>query len=384
MKIYLVILLQALLSVNIWAAVDFGDGSDGVCAFTTAAPPNKATYNCTELIVAAAEAPAVTSATVNSYITIKVLGDVNIEGTLDVSASGSTSGPGGTDGGDCSGSGNATTPCSNIDAPGTGGGRGGTNAVDGSGGGAAGGGGSGGFYGSSLGMTAAGNGTGGLGTNGVAGVTVTSGFGSESDFRNSISGGVGGGAGGSGDDGGGGGSYVLGGDGGAGGGAIRIYARGTISVTGSILANGGIGANGASSTLFDGGGGGGGGGSGGAIYLLSNTELILNGSLLADGGAGGTGGSIAAVFGGDGGNGGKGRIRLDSPSGGYTGSPTFNGIVPYKVSLESVASFESEIAYNCAFKEGMDFRNYIYTFILAFLTFIGLGAIFRRQLILKR
>lgn len=87
--------------------------------------------------------------------------------------------------------------------------------------------------------------------------------------------------GGSGGGGGAGGSVMPGSGGGGGGGAILIASSGTINVTGSILANGGVpvppGALDGRGTL-------GGGGSGGAIRLIATT-MSGNGSISAAGGS---------------------------------------------------------------------------------------------------
>ncbi|MEK7717754.1 MAG: hypothetical protein AAB322_08405 [Pseudomonadota bacterium] len=98
-------------------------------------------------------------------------------------------------------------------------------------------------------------------------------------------------------------SYSFtGGAGGGGSGAILIASSGTITVTGSITANGGKGANSGGSY-----GGGGGGGSGGAIKLMANT-ITGNGTISAIGGAKGT----TTYLSGHGGAGGSGRIRFEA------------------------------------------------------------------------
>lgn len=116
--------------------------------------------------------------------------------------------------------------------------------------------------------------------------------------------------GGSGGGGGGGTNIYSGGGGGGGGGAIVIASSTTISVTGSISANGGAGTNGETqyysyyyNTYFSGGGGG--GGAGGAIRLIANS-IGGNGSLNANGAAGGWGWNVA------GGTGSAGRIRFEA------------------------------------------------------------------------
>lgn len=116
--------------------------------------------------------------------------------------------------------------------------------------------------------------------------------------------------GGSGGGGAGGGSSFEGSGGGGGGGAILIASSGTVSVTGSLLADGG--ASGASS----GGGCGstGGGGSGGAIRILATT-IAGNGTISAQGGGAGvipTCDGVAAVQ--QGSAGAPGRVRLEADS----------------------------------------------------------------------
>lgn len=107
--------------------------------------------------------------------------------------------------------------------------------------------------------------------------------------------------GGSGGGGGRAGSAFNGAGGGGGGGAIMIASSGTVTVTGSITANGGGGGSTAGSAC----GGPGGGGSGGAIRILA-TRLTGNGPITAAGASYGTSCSQGA------GNGSGGRIRLEA------------------------------------------------------------------------
>ncbi len=121
------------------------------------------------------------------------------------------------------------------------------------------------------------------------------------------------------------------------GGALQLWARGILSVGGSILANGGRGLN--SAALISGGGGGG-GGSGGAILLEATTLNIGSSAIIAaNGGSGAQGTSYgwgadgrpgeagtAQVNGGSGANvcggpGGKGGARAGSATGGSNGDP---------------------------------------------------------------
>jgi hypothetical protein len=114
--------------------------------------------------------------------------------------------------------------------------------------------------------------------------------------------------GGSGGGGGGGGSTFAGSGGGGGGGAILIASSGTVSVTGSVLADGGA----SGSTAGGGCGSTGGGGSGGAIRIIATT-IAGNGTIsAAGGGAGGIGtcGSVDRVV--QGSAGAPGRVRLEA------------------------------------------------------------------------
>jgi hypothetical protein len=81
---------------------------------------------------------------------------------------------------------------------------------------------------------------------------------------------------------------------GGGGGAIEIAATGRVDITGSVLSRGADGANGCGSS-----GGATGGGSGGGILIEGNQVFLSGGSLIAEGGRGGRGAN-----GGNGGNGG--------------------------------------------------------------------------------
>lgn len=89
-----------------------------------------------------------------------------------------------------------------------------------------------------------------------------------------------------------------GGAGGGGSGSILIASSGTITISGSITANGGKGGN--SSGGYAGGGG---GGSGGAVKLMADT-ITGEGAISVNGGAGGTGYT--------GGAGGTGMIRFEA------------------------------------------------------------------------
>jgi len=210
-------------------------------------------------------------------VAFAVEGNVTIAGTIDASASGTTAGAGG-DWSCGSADGNDGTGDSSSGGGGGGGGAFGTN------------GGSGG-YGDDNGNQGAG-GT----ARGNANITP-------------LYGGCNGGRGG--------GCSALGA---AGGGAVQISAGAALTVSGSIVANGGAGATGCGSE-----GGGTGGGSGGGIFL-EGVSISVTGALTANGGRGGNGdgnggngstsnaspGSVGAsdgTNGGAGGGGGYGRIR---------------------------------------------------------------------------
>lgn len=129
--------------------------------------------------------------------------------------------------------------------------------------------------------------------------------------------------------GGGGGSKVnqgIGAPAGGGGGAVQISARGTLTVSGIIMCDGGMGADSNDKHV-----GAGGGGSGGGV-LLEAATIVVSGGVFVDGGDGGTaldqnnagGGATGATLngtagtdagaGGGGGGGGGGRVRLNHPS----------------------------------------------------------------------
>ena len=114
-----------------------------------------------------------------------------------------------------------------------------------------------------------------------------------------------------------------GGGGGAGGGSLRLTARGSVVVIGSIQANGGLGGSGrvppgeapAGTTN----GGAGGGGSGGSIHLrcTGSVDVTSCNSLQVKGGQAGSGGpSNGQNRTGGSGDGGAGFIRLESGTGG--------------------------------------------------------------------
>lgn len=137
--------------------------------------------------------------------------------------------------------------------------------------------------------------------------------------------------GGSGGGGGGGTSKFVGGGGGGGGGAIVIASTGTITVNGTISANGGTGATPSSGQSYYSGGG---GGSGGSIRLIANT-IAGNGTITSNGGGGGDSASC-----GRGGTGAVGRIRFEAGSILRTSatSPALTAGYPYAVVPQDMPS----------------------------------------------
>ena len=119
--------------------------------------------------------------------------------------------------------------------------------------------------------------------------------------------------GGSGGGGGAGGNTFRGAGGGGGGGALLIAATGTVTINGSITANGGFGgsSNGTTSVAT---GSPGGGGSGGAIRIVAST-IHGNGPITAIGGSAGGGGACNNGITGCSGSGAPGRVRWESDVG---------------------------------------------------------------------
>ncbi|MBK8696314.1 MAG: hypothetical protein IPN17_29610 [Deltaproteobacteria bacterium] len=127
-----------------------------------------------------------------------------------------------------------------------------------------------------------------------------------------------------------------GGGGGGGGGALRIATIGTLTVTGSLLANGGAGGNALQ------GASGGGGGSGGVVHLYA-PSLTVSGTVQAVGGTGGNSNGCGI----NGGGGGLGRIKISAPTSACTLTGSFNpplqsgctpsGAVSGRVFVEAVA-----------------------------------------------
>ena len=215
----------------------------------------------------------------NTPAFVAATGDVNIEGTIDVSATAT----------------DLATPVPVPNNPNT---TGGPGAFNGGAGGGAGvglpgggpGGGAGGDGGQANSVGHAGGG-GGMATPGLQAVTKSGsppGVGGPAIARPALNpnqtggGGSGGGGGGAGERFG----FLPGGTGGGGGGALNISTPGTITLAGALLANGGHGFWGFQNVLAFAGPGG--GGSGGNIELFANEISIANGALVqALGGFGG-------------------------------------------------------------------------------------------------
>lgn len=217
-------------------------------------------------------------------VALVVFGDVNVAGTIDVSANGSTGGAG-----------NHWTCGSSLGVNGSG-----TRSDGGNNGG-----GGGGAFGANGGR--GGNGGGSQGGNGGQ----PRGSALLTPLIPGCNGGWGGGCGGA---------------PGGGGGAVELAASGIIDISGSVLARGNDGFNGCDAS-----GGATGGGSGGAILIEGNL-VSLSGSLNAEGGSGGRGasggagglggtsgagqaGTSVGSKGGGGGGGSTGRIRVSGAQG---------------------------------------------------------------------
>lgn len=252
-KIYLWVLFILLISSPAFAAT-FNSGSTGalgnvtVATNTTIPLPANGMLNYSSLTVNSGATLTFSKNANNTPVYILATGNVTINGSINVSASsgsgtnGGAGGPGGYSGG------NGGLPYK-AGEPGRGPGGGGAGNPNY-------GGGSGGFG------TAGGNNT------AIGGSTYGS-----ANLLPLIGGSGGGGAGGAG-------ALTQGGAGGGGGGAILIAASGTLTVNGSIFANGG---DGSCYVWLSADGNAGAGGSGGAIRLLATT-ISGNGSINAVGG----------------------------------------------------------------------------------------------------
>ncbi|MCB0386486.1 MAG: hypothetical protein KDD43_13920, partial [Bdellovibrionales bacterium] len=359
--------------------LSYGDATDD-CNWSTSQVLTKAIWNCDDLTIASGVIITFDLTQVTSVVQLRVQGSVNIAGRIDVSATATNPGPGGTAGGDCDTGG---IICTLQDGVGSTGGEGkggqtgddlGANlAADGGGGGGAG------F--SVVGEAGDAGANVGGGTNGAGGAAGAQ-FVSALSLNTTLQAGVGGGAGGSGDTG-----FAIGdgGDGGNGSGSLVIVSKGDISLaaTAELWAKGRIGQDGTSNVVE---GGNGGGGSGGAIYLVTaGTLTSTTASVDISGGATNTNGA-----GSKGGKGSDGLFRVDTESGTFTGSfnitspdgittasfTTPDGILdPLDVATTSGSvDLESDISPSCTYRVNgqISYRfltSLIFGFLMAFLLF---------------
>jgi len=266
------------------------DGAFSPTTNTTLTLPANGLFNFTTVTIPSGVTVRFTRNAANTPVTLLATGNINIAGTIDISAAnggnvvGGTflgsnvgiGGPGGFDGGN-----GANGVASNTGGSGLGPGGGG-----------------------------AGTGAGFATTGGVVSASGTPGAPYGNAELLPLIGGSGGG-GGSGDLG----STSAGG--GGGGGAILIASSTTITLTGTINARGGNGGGGNNP---------GGGGSGGAIRLVATAIAGTNGTLDVRGGSGNSGVGIGS------GGGSGGRLRLET----YTNSATVNvSNIPPSVALPS-------------------------------------------------
>ncbi len=227
------------------------------------------------------------TATITGSLPLVIIasGAVTIDGTIDVSAYGTTAGPGGSAGG------TASSEDGGGRSPGSGGSHPGTYPDGGGGGGAL--------------CGAGGNGgTGGSGAGGGGGAAVTS------WNLSPLQGGSGGG-------------YANGrtdSNGGAGGGALQIFSSVSVTLNGVILAGGGGGTRGHTEGGVRDYGAGAGGGSGGAVLIEAPTVTFGAGSRINTTGGGGGGGASTS----NGGNGQDGAaVSSGRASGGASGGSTY-------------------------------------------------------------
>lgn len=285
-KFVVLVAVALFMPNNVLAAFVSGStGADGAFEPTASVAvqiPESGIFNYTTVTIPTGVTISFLKNGQNTPVTILASGDVAVSGVININGSTGnniipgTGGPGGFGGGQ---GGAANSAGKRGEGPG--------GASGGS------------LYSSTVG--AGGGGGGGFAAGGATGNSpYTSGGAGGSAYGNerilpAIGGSGGGGAGGN--------STYVGGAGGGGGGAIVMASSGTITITGSITANGGVGA-GTSTTSSNSSGGG--GGSGGSIRLVANT-ISGNGSITANAGSGGTGWNGA-----NGGVGSAGRIRLEA------------------------------------------------------------------------
>lgn len=358
-------LLLALLSINAFAQIDTGTGSNGACTHLTPALLAGGTLNCTTLTISATPNFNVGA----DALIIKVQGAVTISGALDLSGEaginvrsdlvpelGGAGGPGAGDGGGTDAAGTFESGEDLSIASGDGADQFDIDCGDGGGGA--------GFAVAGTGGTAC---PAGPGTPGNAGQIVPA---SEFSFSGIFRGGFGGGAGADGGD------SVLG-PGGGGGGAIHIIAGGDVTITGSIIANGGDGGTGDEDIVtpirVDGGGGG--AGSGGVIWIQSLGQIVHAGNMEANGGTGGS-----APEGGTGGNGGYGFIQLEDLDGIITGGGTLPGyeIVTTVPASIGAPRLSSDISCGMIKPAGEEDHSPFFQMIMGFLLVISASFFIKR------
>jgi|Deesub1362B_J571_1020462.scaffolds.fasta_scaffold00175_2 hypothetical protein len=282
-------LLTALILISVSLVFGFDSGSTGAdgpfspTEDTVLQVPEDGIFNFTTINIPAGVTVTFKKNSRNTPVYILATGDVIIEGVISVDGTDAVNqfpgegGPGGFDGGA-----GGPTLTAGGNGLGPGGGEGGKVLSQGIG---------------------SGGGGGGFGTSGDNGLKSFGGTGDVgkggSTYGNEkllpITGGSGGGGGGGCKNN----DNQVGGAGGGGGGAIVIASSSTITISGTLTANGGKGA-----MLCSGGGG----GSGGAIRLIAD-KIIINGNIKAVGGKG-----ASAPYKNAGGNGGQGRIRIEAYS----------------------------------------------------------------------
>lgn len=329
-------------------ALDTGTGADGDCGLIFTGISTATTeFNCTDLTVT-----GVNTFTGITNIIIRVQGDVEIIGTLNLAGNGITAGPGGFNGGAGGAIDGADggAPAGVLNARGRGGRGSISNGFDP----CAAAGGSGGRHSSVDAVSAALN-----FDNGVndcdpviaqGGAAPSASYGNPLDFHTLIRGGAGGGAGGGADD-----TFITenGANGGGGGGALIIFAGGNMVVRAGAQINLN-GSNGSDSTNIAGAGG---GGAGGAILasVLGDLELEATSVINVSGGTGGA----ANGTGTDGTDGGRGFIRLEDGDGAITGadgstapgaSTGLNPDAAASGSSRSELQLQSDISAGCAIR----------------------------------
>lgn len=269
------------------AAFDSGStGADGAfepAASTVLQIPESGVFNYTTVNIPSGVTVTFTKNTRNTPVTILATGNVTVNGTISVNGvngNGTIGGSGGSGGFNGGAGGNAFHFGRRAEGPGSG---------------------DGGNYNGSYscwGGVGGGFGTSGAAVNGHGGGGVT--YGNERILP-LIGGSGGGGGGGIGV------STYNGGAGGGGGGAILIASSGTLTINGTITANGGTGAAAVITYNNNTYACSGGGGSGGGIHLIANSINGI-GTVTATGGSGGNTGNYNY----SGGAGGVGRIRMDA------------------------------------------------------------------------